>query len=80
MEFYIAQGCFLLIMIMLIYRQELRNFQNPKNEILAVWRIIIGQFHFLYILNTLSDTQYNLGAYILLKNNMDKLNLFMNPF
>ena len=77
--FFICLGLVTLFLLAMIYRMQLRNFPNPKNEILAVWRIWLNQFHFLYILNTLSDSQYNLGAYRTLKKAMDMLNLFMNP-
>lgn len=77
---YIAQGFFLLLIFFLVYRQLLRNFTQPKNEGIAIWRIVINQFHFLYILNALSDSQYNLGAYKNLKNLMDNINLLFNPF
>lgn len=57
--FYVGLGFAILFLILVIYRTQLRNFPQSKNEILAVWRIWINQFHFIYILNTLSDTQYN---------------------
>jgi len=69
--FYTVQFLFMLFVFFLIYRQELRNFTMPKNEGLAIWRIVINQFHFLYILNALTDSQYNLGAYSTLKSFMD---------
>lgn len=71
MYFYIGQIAIFILLIFLMYRQNIRNFAQGQQEGLAIYRIIITMYHFLIILNVMQDAEYQRGAYKILKSFMD---------
>ena len=67
------------IIVFLVYRQLMRNFSQPKQEAAAIFRILINNQHYLYILNALQDSQYPLGSYAKLKLFVDNMSSFSFP-
>lgn len=69
-----------VVVILVLNRQMLENFNEPNQETIAYYRILISLFHFMYIVNSLQDSVYNIGAYIWLKQQIDYLTHALNPF
>ena len=67
------------VITFLVYRQIIRNFGQPRQEAAAIFRILINNQHYLYILNALQDSQYPLGAYATLKLFVDNMSSFSFP-
>lgn len=45
-----------VVVILILNRQMLKNFNEPNQETIAYYRILFSLFHFMYILNSLQDS------------------------